>query len=329
MANNVPGSEPHRELKSLLGSSELFSALPDGDLLYLVSRIGVVHLSPGQVLFRPGEPSDNIWIVRSGRIALTRENELGERIELAQFGPGESIGDFDLVSGNARSANAAAAVDSELVVFPAPPASLDSLETDRPDVASRIYLRCYAMLSARLNTVRSLIVENAPWVQGFRRITETDPATGLYNADSFAQAAAAARGERAALLMLKPLHLKELNDRYGHDAGDAAMAAIANALRIYVRDRKGGTAYRLRSNETALLLNNVGRAEAESCLRFIRGYLESLDLYQAPPDPPFRTPFVCVLALCPEDGSDLEVLKDTLAEAATRFYREGRIHRGG
>ena len=55
--------------------------------------------------------------------------------------------------------------------------------------------------------------------------------------------------------MLKPLHLKELNDRYGHDAGDAAMSAIANALRIYVRDRKGGTAYRLRSNETALLLN--------------------------------------------------------------------------
>jgi len=206
--------------------------------------------------------------------------------------------------------------------------SLDALEADRPDVASRLYLRCYAMLSARLTTVRSLIVQNAPWVQGFRRITQVDPATGLYNAESFAETASAAKGRKAALLMLKPLHLKELNDHYGHDAGDAAMSVIANALRIYVRDRNGGTAYRFRSNETALLLADLGRAEAEACLRFIREHLEHLDLFHRPPDPPFRSPFVGVLGLYPDDGSDLESLKETLAEAVARFYREGRGQRG-
>ncbi len=328
MAQRISEDEPRRELKRLLGGSELFSALTEDDLLYLASRLGVVRRSTGQVLFRPGEPSDNLWIVRSGRIVLTRESEVGERIELAQYGPGESIGDFDMVSGSARSATAVATVDSELVVFPAPPASLDSLESDRPDVASRIYLRCYAMLSARLTTVKSLIVQNAPWVKGFRRITQVDPSTGLYNADSFTETAAAAKGKRAALLMLKPLHLKELNDHYGHDAGDAAMSVIASALRIYVRDRKDGTAYRFRSNETALLLTDIGRAEAESCLRFIREHLENLDLFQSPPDPPFRTPFVGVLALYPEDGDDLAVLKETLADAVARFYKEGRDQLG-
>ena len=324
VADRTPENESHRELKRLLGASELFSALLDDDLLYLASRLGAVHLSTGQVLFRAGEPSDNLWIVRSGRISLTRENELGEKTELAQYGPGESIGDFDLVSGSARSANAVATADSELVVFPAPPASLDSLEADRPDVASRIYLRCYAMLSARLATVRSLIIQNAPWVRGFRRITQTDPSTGLYNADYFAEVASASKGKRAALLMLKPLRLKELNDHYGHDAGDAAMSAIANALRIYVRDGKRGTAFRLRSNETALLVPDVDRAEAETTLRFIREHLENIDLYVSPPDPPFRTPFVGVLALHPEDGDDLAGLKETLAEAIARFYKEGR-----
>ncbi len=328
VAYRVSETEPARELKRLLGASELFSALIDEDLLYLVSRLGVVHLSAGQVLFRTGEPSDNLWIVRSGRITLSRDNDVGEKTALAQYGPGESIGDFDMVSGRARSANAVATVDSELVIFPAPPASLDSLEADRPDVASRIYLRCFAMLSARLTTVRSLIVQNAPWVQGFRRITQVDPSTGLYNADFFAETASAARGKRAALLMLKPLRLKELNDEHGHDAGDAAMSAVANALRIYVRDRGGGTAYRFRSNETALLLPDVDRAEAEACLRFIREHLESLDLYHSPPDPPFRTPFVGVLALYPEDGNDLVGLKETLAEAIARFYREGRDQLG-
>jgi len=328
VAYRVSEAEPDRELKRLLGSSELFSALLDDDLLYLASRLGAVHLPAGQALFRRGEPSDNLWIVRSGRITLTRENEDGGRIELAQYGSGESIGDFDMVSGSARSADAVATLDSELIIFPAPPASLDSLEIDRPDVASRIYLRCYAMLSARLATVRSLIVENAPWVQRFRRITQTDPSTGLYNADCFAETASAARGKRAALLMLKPLRLKELNDRYGHDAGDAAMSAIANTLRVYVRKSKRGTAYRFRSNETALLLPDIDRAEAEACLHLIRQQLENLDLYQSPPDPPFRTPFVGVLALCPEDGNDLAGLKETLADAIARFYREGRGHRG-
>jgi len=328
VAYRVPETEPDRELKRLLGGSELFSSLLDDDLLYLASRVGVVRLSAGQVLFRCGEPSDNLWIVRSGRVTLTRENESGDRIELAQYGPGESIGTFDMVSGSARSANAVATLNSELVIFPAPPASLDSLEADRPDVASRIYLRCYAMLSARLATVRSLIAENAPWVRGFRRITHIDPSTGLDNADSFAETASAAQGTRVALLMLKPLRLKELNDQYGHDAGDAAMSTIANALRVYVRDSGRGTAYRFRSNETALLLPDIDRAQAEACLRLIRQQLENLDLYQSPPDPPFRTPFIGVVGLYPEDGNDLAGLKETLGDAIARFYREGRDQLG-
>jgi diguanylate cyclase (GGDEF)-like protein len=328
VAYRVSETERDRELKRLLGGSELFSGLLDDDLLYLVSRLSVVHLSAGQALFRCGDPSDNLWIVKSGKVTLTRENEGGERIELAQYGPGESIGDFDMVSGSARSASAVATLATELVVFPAPPASLDSLEADRPDVASRIYLRCYAMLSARLATVRALIAENAPWVRRFRRISHIDPSTGLDNADSFLETASAVPGRRAALLMLKPLRLKELNDRYGHDAGDAAMSAMAGALRVYVRDIRRGTAYRFRSNETALLLPDIDRAQAEACLHLVLQRLENLDLYQSPPDPPFRSPFIGVLALYPEDGNDLAALKETLGDAIARFYRERRDQLG-
>ena len=171
-------------------------------------------------------------------------------------------------------------------------------------------------------------MENAPWVRGFRRVTQIDPSTGLFNADYFAETASAAQGQKVALLMLKPLRLKELNDHYGHDAGDTAMSTIANALRGYVRDSGRGTAYRFRSNETALLLPDIDRAEAETSLHLIREHLESLDLYQSPPDPPFRTPFVGVVALYPEDGKDLTALKETLADAIARFYREGRDQLG-
>jgi GGDEF domain-containing protein len=328
MAQSVRKRSPDRELKRLLGGSELFAALLDDDLAYIASRLAIMRLAEGRPLFRFGEPADHLWIVRNGKITLSRENENGKKTELAQYGPGESIGDFDLVSGGVRSADAVAASDAELIIFPAPPDSLDSLEADRPDVTSRIYLRCFAMLSARLATVRTLIVENAPWAREFRRINETDPSTGLYNADYFAEKALAEQDKKAALLMLKPLHLKELNDRYGHDAGDLAMSAIADALRAFLRDRKGGTAYRFRSNETALKLPGIDRAEAEACLRLVLDRLGGLDLFASPPDPPFRTPFVGVLALYPEDGSDQIALKERLADAIARYYREGRDRNG-
>ena len=69
----------------------------------------------------------------------------------------------------------------------------------------------------------------------------TDPLTGLYNRrhadrEGLRLVAHAARtGEPLALLMLDLDRFKEINDRWGHDCGDAVLRAVAEVLRNGVR----------------------------------------------------------------------------------------------
>jgi diguanylate cyclase (GGDEF)-like protein len=71
--------------------------------------------------------------------------------------------------------------------------------------------------------------------------TVRDPMTGLFNRAYFLDQlvptaeAGAARGLGLAVLMLDVDHFKRVNDTYGHDAGDAVLREVAQALRECTR----------------------------------------------------------------------------------------------
>lgn len=81
-----------------------------------------------------------------------------------------------------------------------------------------------------------------------------DSLTGLYNRRHFLELAQKEllhqqrRGLHAVILMLDIDHFKEVNDTYGHAAGDEALAAVAGIFKDYFRDydivgRLGGEEY--------------------------------------------------------------------------------------
>ncbi len=73
------------------------------------------------------------------------------------------------------------------------------------------------------------------------RLAETDPLTGALNRRAFFEAALRAeepyreRGVSAAVLMLDIDHFKAVNDRHGHDAGDAVLRSLVAASRKEIR----------------------------------------------------------------------------------------------
>ncbi len=75
-----------------------------------------------------------------------------------------------------------------------------------------------------------------------RELASRDGLTGLLNRRAFAEHAtqmlrnAHRRQERIAVLMLDIDHFKQVNDRYGHAAGDAVLKAIAAALQRTARE---------------------------------------------------------------------------------------------
>ncbi|MFC1609645.1 EAL domain-containing protein [Myxococcota bacterium] len=103
------------------------------------------------------------------------------------------------------------------------------------------------------------------------RLSRTDPLTGLLNRRAFSEHAEAALlaaeryGRRLAVLMCDLDHFKRVNDTYGHDAGDAVLAATAGCLRDSVRKsdhvaRFGGEEFVILLAETTMAgVEQVGR----------------------------------------------------------------------
>ena len=94
------------------------------------------------------------------------------------------------------------------------------------------------------------------------RLALTDPLTGLGNHRHFHErlqrelAAADGTGDVVSLCLLDIDDFKQINDRYGHPAGDRVLAQVAARL------RQGGEAFRLGGDEFAVLL--PGRRDADA-----------------------------------------------------------------
>ena len=134
------------------------------------------------------------------------------------------------------------------------------------DVTERIRMECELVeLSERL-----------------RALTVTDELTGLHNRRGFVTVArqvleiASRQGTRVAILFVDIDNMKVINDRYGHDSGDEAIRAVAEALRDELRS--ADSVARIGGDEFAALALNLGDAELGSVEQRIRGRLQRVQV---------------------------------------------------
>ena len=114
-------------------------------------------------------------------------------------------------------------------------------------------------------------------IDRLRADADLDSLTGLANRRRF-RAALSREVERwrrygtpCALLMLDIDHLKSINDKFGHPAGDLVIRQIAQTLKEVSRDND--TAARLGGEEFALLLASVGLEKAGAAAERLRAAL--------------------------------------------------------
>ncbi|MBS9475717.1 GGDEF domain-containing protein [Ancylobacter radicis] len=109
-----------------------------------------------------------------------------------------------------------------------------------------------------------------PAMRALRQEMWRDELTGLANRRGFIEAAqkCCARGGALALLMMDLDHLKQINDRYGHAAGDRVLALFGEILRR--NSFAGALAGRLGGEEFAVLLPGVDREGAQAAAERLR-----------------------------------------------------------
>jgi diguanylate cyclase (GGDEF)-like protein len=158
------------------------------------------------------------------------------------------------------------------------------------------------------------------------RLASTDSLTGLYNRRHFDQLAQGevARSNRyghfLAMIMLDIDHFKQVNDLYGHSAGDQVLALIAACCRRELRSVD--LAGRYGGDEFVILLPETGPQAAEHFAeRFRLGVMNNpIDLGNGP-----LTVTVSIgLASFKGDGLTLEVLQNRADQALYVAKRCGR-----
>ena len=117
-------------------------------------------------------------------------------------------------------------------------------------------------------------IRNAQEFREARQLADVDGLTGVHNRRYFhetllRECARAHRYERGlALVILDIDDFKGTNDRLGHLAGDAVLAAVAERLRDAVR--QSDVACRVGSDEFAIILPEAGARDAEQLYRRIQ-----------------------------------------------------------
>jgi two-component system cell cycle response regulator len=113
----------------------------------------------------------------------------------------------------------------------------------------------------------------------------TDGLTGVYNQrylrghlKALADQAVMAGGQLA-VLMIDLDRFKSINDRHGHAAGDAALKAVADAIRMHVR--VFDTVARYGGEEFVVIMPGANRGEGEAVAERLRGAIAALEFTAA------------------------------------------------
>jgi diguanylate cyclase (GGDEF)-like protein len=157
-------------------------------------------------------------------------------------------------------------------------------------------------------------------------LAQTDPLTGVLNLRTFNgswervhQASESAQTPYA-VLMIDIDHLKNVNDAFGHAAGDSVLTLVARSLQRSIRNTDFAARYA--GDEFTVLLPGATPTVAEEVIARIRNivYKTTLDLGSRM----IRCSVAVGVANFPKDGREV---RDLLGTAEANMYRDKQLRR--
>ena len=165
-------------------------------------------LSPGELVYDAGDPSEQLYVIQSGEVELVRETEAKQRV-VARLGPGDFFGELGLVAGERRTARAVAVNTTRLIALDRE--TLEAMCLEEPVIAIRMIRVLVSRLVEAERRLAALGVDDLmrPVVRSLLRLGARQGETGMR-----IESKLAAIAESAGLSMLE-VHraLHQLFDR--------------------------------------------------------------------------------------------------------------------
>jgi NTE family protein len=244
-AESVTHGLPVREIPDV----DLFSGLSETERHALGARVALRTLRRGDVLMRQGEEADALYVVVSGRFAVT----VGEwRDPVSEIGPGQPVGEIAFLTGGTRTATVTAMRDS--LVLALSRAEFEDLAARHPGVMGALT----ATLARRLAATTTSAAAVAAWPRPRPRTVCVIPAGGARMNADFVARLGAALGRRGPCVVLSSVNARDHLGDGPLDGADAIArlntleAAHAHVLLVADDDASLWTAKAIRHADLVL-----------------------------------------------------------------------------
>lgn len=216
------------EIIKILQTAPLFKGVPVKLLLQISNEARLRTLKSGETLMIPGQTSNVVYVILSGRLSIQSRDSGVESI--AMLGEAESVGETSIIGDLQASAYVIAATDCKLLAID--PAALWELIDSSHQAAHNVL----TVLSMRVRTVNHAMPENHEPQHGFSGSAMIDEMTGLYNRQWIEEKIGrylrrhAFNKQPSCLMMVEIDRFGEFNDKYGQLGSEQALRDIAHTL---------------------------------------------------------------------------------------------------
>lgn len=263
--------------------------------------------SPGEILFKQGDPGENLYWIESGSLAIL-QGDLSNPDLLTFRYSGHVVGEIALLENISRTASVVAIQPTHLRYLSKE--KFQEILSRVPDVS----LEIMRLLSARLREVKP-----AEYGEG-----DYDHLTGALSRQAFDSrfeeelSRAEAYQYDLALVFISLDRFKEINNQYGHARGDHALVEF---VRRIVRElRTTDLFFRYGGAEFVLVLQGVNHERGPA---LVHRLMDLVSLTPLPGDPPVFLSFSAGSAYFPKDGSNAKCLVETAAQRLTEAQKTG------
>lgn len=278
---------------SLLAKTEFFFSCTGAELEIIAEHSDFIILEKGEKVFGVGEIADRLYIVAEGEIVIRKDAADNKSIDLARFLIGDGFGELDMLTLSLRTASAFAAPEikenTKLLVFPKEGGKFEKILEKHPFLSAKILHKFLVHVSGRIRKSNMLIKENSPIIQELSKQVYGDKLTGLFNKTYLEEKLKEIllqpdkKGDTA-LIMMKPDNFKEINDTYGHAAGDQVLKIIGSLVGQYllkICKKEEVILFRYIGNELAILLSQGSKDHAYLLAEQLMEFAHSIDLEKA------------------------------------------------
>jgi CRP/FNR family cyclic AMP-dependent transcriptional regulator len=140
---------------SFISQISIFTSLAPEDLASLPVLTKIITRETGQIIFREGDPALAMYVIRSGKVAISVWTKENEELVFAVLGEGDFFGETSLLDGSHRTATAKVVDAVELIEIGVD--DFFKLLRLKPDIAISIM----GVMARRLRATNELIQRRA------------------------------------------------------------------------------------------------------------------------------------------------------------------------